>query len=466
MTGVFLASLVLVTPYLRGDGTGYYAYISSLITDGDLNFEDEYSHMDPARYRLHFDETGNIRELAYTPTGKVVNHYPVGPSLLWSPFFISAHAFVLLHNVIRPGNPIIADGFSKPYLFLCAIGTAIYGFAGLLICYYMAKKLFGRIPALIAVFSIWFASSLLVYMYFLPFLSHAFSTFVCSLFILLWWRVHETNRTRDWVFLGLVAGLMPTIHHLNGILLVFIAFSFLEMLRARRIKDFGINALLFSSSFVVGILPNLVAKYILYGFPLIDVDAYSFWHFTSPRLIKVLFSSEHGLWTWTPILFLACLGFIPLTRRDKALGWRAIATFLVFWYFVASWGSWHGQSSFGNRFFISLTPIFILGLAAGINYLLRSDVLKVFSWKLKLFLTAGIIVILIFWNFGFIFQWGANMIPNRGPISWRTMIHNQFTAVPTRAASMAKGFFTSRTKLISDIESEDMEEIRHYRKGR
>ena len=175
MVGLFLVSLPLVTPYLRGDGIGYYSYVSSLIIDRDLDFTDEYSHVDPGNHRNYFDENGNIHSDFYTSTGKIANKYSVGPSLFWSPFFILAHIFALVSVMVA---------------------------------------------------------------------------------------------------------------------------------------------------------------------------------------------------------------------------------------------------------------------------------------------------ILVFWNFGFIFQWGANMIPNRGPISWRTMIRNQFTAVPVRATHMAKGFFTSRTKIIKRIESEDLEEIKQYKSKR
>jgi len=43
------------------------------------------------------------------------------------------------------------------------------------------------------------------------------------------------------------------------------------------------------------------------------------------------------------------------------------------------------------------------------------------------------IMVLIGWNLGFIFQWGANLIPNRGPISWREVVYNQVVVVPGKA---------------------------------
>jgi hypothetical protein len=45
------------------------------------------------------------------------------------------------------------------------------------------------------------------------------------------------------------------------------------------------------------------------------------------------------------------------------------------------------------------------------------------------------IALLVVWNFGLIFQWGTQLIPARGPISWRTAVHNQYARVLRRIAS-------------------------------
>ncbi len=70
------------------------------------------------------------------------------------------------------------------------------------------------------------------------------------------------------------------------------------------------------------------------------------------------------MFSWTPVLILAVVGLPFLIKRDVLLGAGSLLTFLAFYYFIASYPDWDGLSSFGNRFFVSLTPIFILGLAA------------------------------------------------------------------------------------------------------
>ena len=84
--------------------------------------------------------------------------------------------------------------------------------------------------------------------------------------------------------------------------------------------------------------------------------------------------------------------------------------------------------SFGNRFFISLTPVFVLGLAAA------------FSWAASLWgdsraaarRLVPITALLILWNFGLVYQWSHFLFfpEGVGQVSWTEVIYNQFRVVP------------------------------------
>jgi hypothetical protein len=127
-------------------------------------------------------------------------------------------------------------------------------------------------------------------------------------------------------------------------------------------------------------------------------------------------------------------------------------TFLAYYFFISSYPDWDGLSSFGNRFFISLTPVFILGLAtllSNFSHWLGS------SSRAKTVSATGIALLAI-WNFGFIFQWGTHMVPARGEISWREMAHNQVVGVPLRLTGTLETYFLHRKDLMRDIEQEDV----------
>jgi hypothetical protein len=141
-------------------------------------------------------------------------------------------------------------------------------------------------------------------------------------------------------------------------------------------------------------------------------------------------------------------------KRDKLLGAGCLLTFLAFYYLIASYADWDGLSSYGNRFFVSLTPIFILGLAALLSALS--------SWLGRTARAAAVacpvLALLILWNAGLIFQWGTHMVPARGDISWSAMIRNQFVEVPLRITHSLETYFLHRGEMMQHIEQDDIDQ--------
>ena len=71
-----------------------------------------------------------------------------------------------------------------------------------------------------------------------------------------------------------------------------------------------------------------------------------------------------------------------------------------------------------------------------------------------------VVLVLAFsaWNAGFIFQWGTHLVPARGEISWREMLHNQFSVVPMRVEHSLETYFLHRGDMMRHIEQEDIEQ--------
>jgi hypothetical protein len=459
---LFLLTLPLINPWVRGDGVGYYAYLRSALIDHDLRFENDYLAANESFVISHIDAQGHLLPRMYTKTGYVENHFSVGPAILWAPVMLAVHAAVLVAD--RFGGQVAADGYSRPYLVAMAFTTACYGFLSLLLAFRIARKYFGDLWSFLATVGIWMASSLPIYMYFNPSWSHAFSAFSVALFLWYWDRTRLRRTAGQWAILGLLAGLMGNVYYPNAILLIFPALEILYLLRAKRpdtgefrfpIQKLALGGAVFIVAFLAALSPTFITRQIIYGSPFeTGYPAISTWNWTSPALLKVLFSSDHGMFSWTPILILAAIGLPFLIKRDALLGQGCLLTFLAYYYFIASYPDWDGLSSFGNRFFVSLTPIFIFGLAA---------LLGSFSgWVGKTTRAAAIAVpalaLFIVWNIGFIFQWGTHMVPARGEISWSTMVHNQFVEVPLRMTHSLETYFMHRGEMMQHIEQEDIEQ--------
>ena len=459
---VFLLTIPLLNPWVRGDGVGYYAYLRSTLIDHNLNFENDYLNGNQSFVMFRVDARGHLLPELYTKTGHVENHFTVGPAILWAPVLVTVHLAVIGLNHL--GAQIAANGYSRPYVLGMALTTACYGFLSLLLAFRVARKYFEQQWAFLATIGIWLASSLPVYMYFNPSWSHALSAFSVSLFLWYWDRTQLRRTSGQWAILGLMAGLMGNVYYPNVLLLIFPGLEIIFLMRMRR-RDPGQATTppgklisccaAFGGALLLSLLPTFVTRQIIYGSPFATgYPGMGTWNWTSPSLLKVLFSSDHGMWSWTPILFLAVAGLFFLPRRNVLLGTASIMTFLAYYYFIASYPDWDGLSSYGNRFFISLTPIFVLGLAA----LLEAFSAAVAKTSRAVAVAAGVIALLAAWNAGFIFQWGTHMVPARGEISWREMVNNQFAAVPQRMERGVETYFLHRKDMMQQIEEEDVEQ--------
>ncbi|HZH85461.1 MAG TPA: glycosyltransferase family 39 protein [Phototrophicaceae bacterium] len=460
---LFLVSLPLVNPWVRGDGIGYYAYARALALDHNLQFEKDWRHANTSFRSSRVDPDGRIRADQYTSTGHLDNHFTIGPALIWIPFLVAAHAAVLTANHL--GAHIAADGYSWPYLDTMAVVTAFCGFASLFISFRLARKYFPERWAFLAVLGIWLASSLPVYMYFNPSWSHAQSAFIVALFIWYWDRTRANRTTEQWCILGFIGGLMMDMYYPNAVfllvLVVEIGIKMAKMIRSRGVSKPGSESeitgcLLFSLALITAFLPTLITRWIVFGSPFnLGYSETSIWTLKSPLLGRVLFSADHGLFSWTPVLLLASAGLFLLWRKDKVLCAALALAAIAFYFMIATYPVWDGISSYGNRFFVSLTPLFIIGLAAlltDFERLCRGS--KVANWS-----AAAALCLFIAWNFGLMFQWGMKLIPARGPISWTEAVHNQFRVVPATVADSAMQYFTGRHELMRRIEKQDMRQV-------
>jgi hypothetical protein len=454
-------SLPMLNPIVHGDGVGYYAYARAALIQHNLHFEEDWRHGNLNFAQSRTRDGVQLLPQEYTVTGYVSNLFSVGPAILWLPFLLLAHLFVLGFDFF--GGHIPANGFSFPYVLAMALGTAVYGFAGLLLAFALARKYVEEKWAFLATLGVWFASSLPVYMYFNPAWSHAHSAFVVALFLWYWDRTRPARGLAQWVLLGLIAGLMVDVYFPNGIFLLLplmeslLAYSSFLTSGIRAALDLFLKNLLFLLSIFVATIPTFITRKIIFG-GYLRFGSYPelHWDWSAPNWRSVLFSSDHGLVSWTPLLGLALVGLFFPPPQARALAVYLASGVVAFYYLISCYPYWDGLSSFGNRFFISLTPIFIFGLAL----LLAAAGRRFSSPRNSFALPAALLACFVFWNFGFIFQWGAHLIPVRGPISWSDMVHNQFVVVPRQISSQIRVYLFRRHALMQQIEQRDIEQLK------
>ncbi len=461
---LFLASLVLLNPWIRGDGVGYYAFARAPLIEHSFNFERDYIAANTSFREARLDQNGQPKAIFRTPTGHLENHFTVGPAILWTPFLLVAHAGVILARAA--GSQVPADGLSEPYRVAMAFGTALYGFLALLLSFRVARQYSGRLWALPATIAIWWASSLPVYMYFNPSWSHAHSAFAVALFLWYWHETREQRSASQWCVLAVIAGLMLNVYYANVMLLTVLVVEAVRQysaaFRDSSPKTAAVSQLLarhglFLAIVAVCLFPTFITRYIIYGSPFTTgYSSVQDWPWRSPFFFAVLFSSEHGLFSWTPLLLLATAGLVWFRFREPRAGTPLLAAALAFYIFIACYPDWAGISSYGNRFFVSLTPLFILGLGV----LLERTAALFRTQRVALATASAVLAGFVLWNTAFMFQWGGHLIPARGPISWSQMIHNQFFVVPRQLSAHLQNYLFHRHDLMRQIEQRDIEQMK------
>ncbi len=460
---VWVLTLPLVNPWVRGDGVGYYAYIHALLIHGDLNFKSEWLHANPSFRMGRVDADGRLKASQYTANGHVINHFAVGPSLLWAPFLVPVHGIVL--GLDRLGWHIPANGYSRPYVVTMSLATCLYGFLAVWLGFVLAREFFDERIAFVAALGIWFGSSLPVYMYFNPSWAHAQAAFVVALFLWYWHRTGPKRTLRQWIWLGLAGGLMLDVYYPNAVLFLLPLTDALgcwsRLFQEKEARQEAWRRLAEQSAFALAVMiafmPTLVTRAIIYGSPF-QTGYGGLWNWTAPYRLSVLFSSDHGLFSWTPLLAVGVLGLFLLRGKNRTLGRLLLLVFLLLYYLIACYVDWAGISSFGNRFFVSLTPIFLIGLAAFLDGVRRWSKERRWVWRAS----CAAIGLLVLWNLGFIFQWGTQLVPDRGPISWRKMAYNQFVVVPQEASGKLTRYFLNRGGLMHQIEQHDLENLKEH----
>jgi Dolichyl-phosphate-mannose-protein mannosyltransferase len=460
---VFLLSLALLNPWVRGDGVGYYAFARAPLIEHNFDFQRDYQEANASFRGARLDENSQPKPFFRTLTGHLDNHFTVGPAILWAPFLLVAHAGVLLARAM--GSPVAADGFSAPYRIAMAFGTALYGLLGLLLATRIARKHVDERCAFLAAISVWWASSLPVYMYFNPSWSHAHSAFAVALFLWYWHETREQRSTRQWCVLALIAGLMLNVYYANAMLLLVLAVEAIGqyVVAFRDPARGGPGAaqllkrhLLFGAIVVLALTPTFVTRYIIYGSPFESgYIPLKDWAWRSPFFLAVLFSSNHGLFVWTPVVVLGVAGLFLLWLREPRVGAPFLAAALGFYLLIACYPDWAGISSYGNRFFVSLTALFIVGLSV-----LLDRAAKLVRTPRAMLAGASVLLgCLILWNVAFMFQWGTHLVPARGPIVWSEMIRNQFSVVPRQISAKVQDYLFHRSNLMRQIEDRDIEQM-------
>jgi hypothetical protein len=355
-----LAQLHVAGGRLGGDGISYYVYVRSLLKDADLDFTNEYTH-------FGWIERGDLR--VPTKTGLRRSIFPVGPGLVFAPFFLLGEAVGRLQAAA--GAEVDLSGYGDVHVNAVALGGMLFGFAAVVLTHALLRRHFREGEALLAAVLVWLATFLHFYMTQNPVTSHAPTAAAAALILLVWEGGRLRRSPGGYLGLGLLLGFAMCLRWQSA---VFLLLPGAELLRrvlreGLPLQRAGLGGGLLALGMLAGAAPQMLAWKALYGVFVLPAPPHGtdFLRLDHPYLMNTLFSSRHGLLAWTPVLWAGFLGFLPLLKRRPAIAVPLLAPLLVMTWVNACSGDWWAGGSFSNRRFDSLLPLLALGLAAALE---------------------------------------------------------------------------------------------------
>jgi hypothetical protein len=382
-----LASLCL-EPEFRADSVSYFAWLRSAYFDRDLDFANEWAHW-------------GLKELPPTPTGLRRNVHSVGPALLWSPFYLVADLYVAATGAFP------RDGYSLPYRRAAALGTLLAVVIGAwLLARLLAPRAGSRTAVLVAGASV-LGSPIVYYALVVPTMAHGATFGAAAAFLWAWDRARRQPSLAAWCVLGALLGL-ATLMRWQAATLVLLVLPLAILGLARSVRPSWLVA--GAAAGLAALSPQLLAWRAMYGSFLTIPQGEGFLDWSSPHLVDVLVSADHGLFAWTPLMLLGVLGLILGLREDRMLFGGSLAVLVATAWVNGGVYDWAAGDAFGARRFDLVVPLLALGLAVFTKA--TASVLR----RRPLLAPAALLALLVAWNLGFVELFRRGEYPGAAPL--------------------------------------------------
>ncbi len=344
------------------DGHMYYAHAHSWYFDGDCDYANNLESNIELEARSFY-----MRERS--GSGRVLNMFPCGWSVLAMPFVALADVLTILHNAVF-ATDFARDGYTIYYRVVVPIGHVLVGLAGLLAAYALVSRYFSKTTAAVAMALTWLGTNVGYFIGVEPTMSHAASLGFVSLMIFTAEGIHRAGWSLGRALgLGVCCGMMMAMRHQN-IAWMFVPAVLLgiPLIRALFRREPGswrqLGATVIAAlTACVCLLPQVAVNQATFGSVFSGMTKYTpFWF--NPEPYRDLFEFPTGLVVLYPLAGLSLIGLVGLVwrcRRNPLI--RAVAVgFMAFAYisFCAHSGT--------SRKYACCAVVFIFGLAAVLHW--------------------------------------------------------------------------------------------------
>ncbi|MEN8202388.1 MAG: hypothetical protein ABFS28_07320 [Bacteroidota bacterium] len=347
---------------IKWDVISYYGYLPATFIYGDvkLGFIADKDFANNGKFMYYRLENGN--RLIQTS---------MGLSILYSPFFFTAHALAPLFGQA-------SDGYSSIYQLFLALSSLFYVIIGLFFLKRILLRYFSKGATAISLLLVGLGTNLFFYTVHEGPMSHAYNFALITIFFYLIIRWYERPALKTAIWLGLTYGMIVLVRPSNiiaGVLFLFWGVSGWTSCRERiRFLTAHVSSILVMVFFfILPWIPQFIYWKAITGSFIYNSygPSGSSFFLDSPHIREILFSYRKGWFVYTPVMLLATMGLAFLKGKLKQ-GSPGILIYLVLQvYLLSSWWSWWNGGSFGLRSFVDIYGVMALPLAALIEHLLK-----------------------------------------------------------------------------------------------
>lgn len=295
--------------------------------------------------------------------GNHILKYSVGMSVLYAPFFFTAHILA-----VPLGYP--RDGFSAIYEMFIEFSGLFYILLGL---WYLRKLLLQfyseKIVALTLLF-VFFGTNLLCYSTVEPAMSHAYSFSLFCVFLFYMVDFYKKVALKSTVILAVCFGLIILVRPLNVFfILPVLLFNIYNFSDLKTRFSFFIHHYKYVLTFLLIVTLIALPQFLYYKYVSGSYLVFSYgkerFFFNHPHLIDILLSFRKGWLIYTPIMVFALYGIWNM-KKQVINGFKLSILILLplYLYLVSCWWCWWYGGSFGQRSLIDIYPLLALPLAA------------------------------------------------------------------------------------------------------
>ncbi|MEZ4910846.1 MAG: hypothetical protein R2774_08280 [Saprospiraceae bacterium] len=367
------------------DMEGYFVYLPSVFVYGDFGKE-------------AVRDTNYIKP--HPVSGKTYSKYTCGVAILELPFFLTAHLYSTISGNNQDMHAIYGRGN--------AIAGLFYFSLGLLILYHFVRRYYNKREVIIALFAIVLGTNLFYYTFYAPGMSHVYSFFLFSAFLLLTYDIFlPTNDVRRstmfmWILYGLVFGMIVLVRPTN-IIVGFIPIYIWWKKIVDPLPWIKANAwylIIGALCFLLPFIPQVVYwKYVSGHYFLWSYGDESFKFWKEPKLFRVLFDAWNGWILYSPIVILPLYYLFKGRHTNQNFERIYLYIFAIATYIFASWWAWWFGGAFGHRSYVEYLAFLVLPLTSALQEARQN--------RLKYSILIMFIILCCYYSLGLTFLYSA-----------------------------------------------------------